>query len=346
MQWNERIVRRLKLRDLHYLLMVIQAGSMAKAAGLLSVSQPVISKIIADMEHLLGVPLLDRSPRGIEPTIYGRRLLGAGYAIFDELRQGMIEIEYLSDPAAGELSIGSDEGSSLGIVPAVIAKIRRKHPRFFIQIIPTNSGAEERQALSRRSIEFAIGRVSAPHADREFETEILFDQRLFVVAGAHNPWTRKRRVTLAELIDEPWVMPSLDGAAGRLAAEVFRASGLEMPSIDVMTSSFQLNHRLLEEGPFLALLPASVLASLQENSSLRVVPVPLPHQSSPVGITKLRNRRLSPVAEMFIEAARSVAKAMPSPERQRASAKGQRAEAKRPQALAGARARRFSAART
>jgi DNA-binding transcriptional LysR family regulator len=312
MQRNEQIGRRLKLRDLHYLLTVVQAGSMAKAATLLSVSQPVISKIIADMEHTLGIRLLDRSPRGVEPTIYGRRLLASGYAVFDELRQGVIEIEHLSDLAAGELSIGSNEASTLGIVPTVIAKIRRKHPRFFIQVILANSAAEQRRELSQRKIELSIGRVWAPFSDQEFETEVLFEQKFFVVAGAHNPWTRRSQVDLAELVDGPWVMPSLDGVAGQLVAEVFRVSGLEVPRANVVTASFQLNHRLLEVGPFLAILPASVLPSLTKNESLRIVPVALPDQSSPVGIVKLKNRRLSPVAEIFIEAARSVAASMRS----------------------------------
>lgn len=338
MRWNEQIGRRLKLRDLHYLLTVVQAGSMAKAAALLSVSQPVISKIIADMEQQLGVRLLDRSPRGVEPTIYGRRLLASSYAVFDELRQGVIEIEHLSDPAAGELSIGSNEASTLGIVPMVMAKIRRKHPRFFIQVVLANTAAEQRRELSQRRIEFAIGRVWAPLSDRDFETEVLFEQRLFVVAGAHNPWTRRRRVKLAELIDGPWVMPSLDGAAGQLAADVFRASGLEVPRSNVVTSSFQLNYRLLEDGPFLAFLPASVLPSLTKNSSLRIVPVSLPDQSSPVGITKLRNRRLSPVAEIFNEAARSVARSMPSPDGKRARDAGL-SRAASPQAAKGAGSR-------
>jgi DNA-binding transcriptional LysR family regulator len=312
MRWNEQIGRRLKLRDLHYLLTVVQAGSMAKAAALLSVTQPVISKIIADMEHMLGVRLLDRSPGGVEPTIYGRRLLASGYAVFDELRQGVIEVEHLSDPAAGELSIGSNEASTLGLVPAVIAKIRRKHPRFFIQVIVANTAAEQRRELSQRRIEFAIGRVWAAFSDRDFETEVLFEQRYFVVAGAHNPWTRRRRVELAELIEGPWVMPSPAGVSGQLAAEVFRASGLQVPRSNVVTSSLQLNYRLLEDGPFLALLPASVLPALTKNSSLRIVPVSLPDQSLSVGITKLRNRRLSPVAEIFVKAARSVARLMPA----------------------------------
>jgi DNA-binding transcriptional LysR family regulator len=313
MRWNEQFGRRLKLRDLHFLLTVVQAGSMAKAASQLAVSQPVISKVIADMEHILGVRLLDRSPRGVEPTIYGRRLLASSFAIFDELRQGVIEVEHLSDSAAGELSIGSNEASTLGLVPTVIAKVRAEHPRFFIQVTVVNTATEQRRELGQRKIEFAIGRVWAPFSDPDFETEVLFQQQFLVVAGAHNPWTRRSRVELADLMDEPWVMPSPSGVAGQLTADVFRASGLPVPQARVVTASLQLNQSLLEDGPFLALLPASALPSLTKKSPLRIVPVSLPDQPSPVGIVKLRNRRLSPVAEIFIEAARSVARSMPSP---------------------------------
>ena len=310
MRRSEQIGRRLTLRDLHYLMTVADAGSMAKAATHLSVSQPVISKIIADMEHMLGVRLLDRSPRGVEPTIYGRRLLSAGYGVFDELRQGVIEIEHLTDPTAGELSIGCNEASTLGTVPAVIAAIRQKHPRFFIRVVIANTIAEQRRELSQRRIEFAIGRLREPWSDRDFEGEVLFDQQFFIVAGAHNPLARRRRVELAELLDQPWVMPSAEGVAGQLVTDVFRASGLEPPPAKVVTSSFQLNQSLLEDGPFLAMLPASVLPSLTMNGSLKPLAVTLPTQPAPVGIIRLRNRRLSPVAEVFIDAARNVARAM------------------------------------
>src|SRR5438067_7541101 len=102
MQWEERIGRRLKLRDLHILLAVVQWGSMAKAAAELAISQPAVSKAIADMEYMLGLKLLDRTRRGIEPTIYGRSLIRRGLAVFDELRQGVKELEFLADPTAGE----------------------------------------------------------------------------------------------------------------------------------------------------------------------------------------------------------------------------------------------------
>src|SRR5215213_2867149 len=106
MQWNDRIGRRLKLRDLHILLAVVQQGSMAKAASELAISQPAVSKVIADVEHTLGLRLLERSRNGIEPTEYGRALVRHGVAIFDELKQGGRELEFLADPSSGEVRIG------------------------------------------------------------------------------------------------------------------------------------------------------------------------------------------------------------------------------------------------
>ena len=98
MKWNDRIGRRIKLHDLHVLMTVAELGSMGKAAERLNVTQPSISKSVADLEHQLGVRLLDRTPRGVETTAYGRALLPRSMGAFDELRQGIKDIETLSDP--------------------------------------------------------------------------------------------------------------------------------------------------------------------------------------------------------------------------------------------------------
>src|SRR5947207_12772400 len=105
MQWNNRVGRRLKLRDLHILLAVVQCGNMSKAARQLSVSNPVVTKAVADLEHTLGVRLLDRSPQGVELTVYGRALLDRSVIVFDELRQAVKHIEFLANPTAGAIRI-------------------------------------------------------------------------------------------------------------------------------------------------------------------------------------------------------------------------------------------------
>src|ERR1044072_9509776 len=106
MNWDDRIGRRLRLKDLHTLQMVAEVGSMAKAAQRLALSQPAISKAISDMEHALGAPLLDRSARGVALTEHGRVLVNRTRIIFDEVKQGIKEIEHLADPTQGEGGIG------------------------------------------------------------------------------------------------------------------------------------------------------------------------------------------------------------------------------------------------
>src|SRR5436305_1257743 len=123
MQWEQRIGLRLKLRDLQILLAVAQAGSMAKAGARLAISQPAVSKAISAMEHTFGVQLFERSPRGIEPTPYGRALIKRSAAVFDELRQGVKDIEFLNDPAVGEVRIGCTPPLAAGLVTEVIARL-------------------------------------------------------------------------------------------------------------------------------------------------------------------------------------------------------------------------------
>jgi DNA-binding transcriptional LysR family regulator len=106
MQLHERIGRRLRLRDLNIFLVVATERNMSKAAVQLAISQPAVSKAITEMELTLGVPLLDRGPRG-EPTLFGRALLKRSAAIFDELRQTVTDIDSLLDPTAGEARIGT-----------------------------------------------------------------------------------------------------------------------------------------------------------------------------------------------------------------------------------------------
>src|SRR5882672_10029375 len=101
MSAEDWVSRRLKLSDLRMLLAIVQWGSMSKAAVHLNISQSGVSKALSELEHTLGVRLLDRTPRGIEPTVFGSALLNRATAIFDEVRQGVKDIEFLADPTAG-----------------------------------------------------------------------------------------------------------------------------------------------------------------------------------------------------------------------------------------------------
>src|SRR5262249_48430849 len=106
LEWEKRLGRRVTLRDLHILKAAARSGSMAKAARDLGMSQPSVSEAIAKLEAAVRVRLLDRGPRGIEPTIYANALLRREQVISDELQQGIRDIEFLSNPTAGGVGIG------------------------------------------------------------------------------------------------------------------------------------------------------------------------------------------------------------------------------------------------
>src|SRR5262245_48370108 len=154
MKWDDRIGRRLKLHDLHVLLTVAEVGSMGKAAERLAVSQPSISKAISDMEHTIGVRLLDRTAKGVETTAYGRALLRRGLGAFEELRQGIKDIENLADPTTGEVRIGAPEAITSGLLTAAIDRFSQQYPRVIVAVTSANNVPQEFRLLRARTVDF------------------------------------------------------------------------------------------------------------------------------------------------------------------------------------------------
>jgi DNA-binding transcriptional LysR family regulator len=305
MHWDHRVGRRLKLRDLNILLAVADAGSMAKAAKRLSISQPAVSRAIADMEHTLRAPLFDRSSQGIEPTPYGRALIYRGLAVFDELKQGVQDIEFLSDPGAGELRVGASAAMIEGIVTTVIDRLSQQYPRVrFHLVIITNPGMYD--DLRLRRVEVACGRLYGPSVEQDMDLTLLAEEPLVVVAGIDNPWIRRRKVELAELVDEPWTWPTEGSYFESLVRAAFRASGIEPPRATVYSDPFHARIRLAATGRFLAVVPASSLKFAALQSVIKRVPVELSATERQIGIITLRKRTLSPLAQLFIKTAREI----------------------------------------
>ena len=161
--------------------------------------------------------------------------------------------------------------------------------------------------LRQRNIDLAIAPTPGLDLDADIDVEILFDDRQVVMAAARNKWTRQRRIRLADLVHEPWILPPPDSIIGASIVEVFRESGLVPPHAQMVSFSIPLCHHLLASGRFLIMLPVS-MARLGKHLSLKVLRVEFPGIPRPTGIMTLRNRTLSPIAKLFIDHAREVAK--------------------------------------
>ena len=307
MQLGDHVGRHMKLQDLYVLTAVVQAGSMRKAAAHLNSTQPSISRSIAELERTFGVQLLDRNPQGVAPTEYGRALLDGGATVFDELRQTVKNIEFLADPEAGDVRIGCTPVLAASFVSAVVDRLSRRYPRIIFHLVTGGRDTLYRE-LSERNVDFLIARRFGSVADDQFSVEMLYDDSWVVVAGAQNPWVRRRRIELAELVSQSWALGPPESVAGWVAMQAFRAIGLDHPRVTVVTMSPEARISLLATGRFLSILPASLLRFPTKRSEIKVLPIELPMARVPNGIVTLKKRTLSPVAKLFIEHAREVAK--------------------------------------
>jgi DNA-binding transcriptional LysR family regulator len=313
--WDVRIGRRVRLRDLHVLLTVVQRGSMAKAAQHLSVTQPAVSKSIADLEHALGVRLLDRTPQGVEPTSYGKAFVRRGLAVFDELRQGVGEIEFMADPRVGEVRIGCPETLAATLLPPVVEQLSAQHPGISLYVAQTNPITLDIQELRDRHIDLLLGRLGPAFSEEGLDAEVLYDDPLVVVAGVTSKWARRRTLELAELVAEKWILYPPKEMPGIFIEEAFRRQNLGLPDAAVLTYSFQLRDMLLMTGNYLSIVAASAVPIFNaKRVAVKVLPIDLGARAKarPVAIFRLKNRTLSPVTELFVDCVRGVAKGIAS----------------------------------
>jgi len=306
MQISDRIGSRMRLQDLHVLMTVVQAGSMGKAAQILNTTQPNVSRSVGELEYALGVRLLDRHRRGIEPTECGRALLDCGVAVFDELRQGVKHVEFLADPTAGEVRIGTTPFLAASFVSALIDRLSRSYPRIVFRVVTGYVDALHRE-LNERALDLLIVRSTGQITDDRLDFEFLFDDQYVVAASAKNGWARRRKIKISELMNDPWVLPPPDSVIGAIVLEAFRANGLDYPRATVITDSPHMRLSLLATGRFISVFPASALNFLGRNAALKVLPVELPAARRPNGIITLKDRALGPVAQLFINSARELA---------------------------------------
>jgi DNA-binding transcriptional LysR family regulator len=259
-------------------LAVAEAGSMTRAAEELAVSYPVVSKTISELEHTLGVKLFDRSISGV-----GRALLKSGVAVFDEIRKGLQQIEFIKQPDAGELRIGSSIVVDAGLLPVVIERFAKDFPRAALHVLPENIATQQYDNLRQRNVELVLGRLPATMNEPDLLAETLYNEPNVVAAGADSPWAKRRKVTLKELMAEPWVLAQPGSLARSLQDDAFRNSGLEPPSATVLTVSLHLYMRLIETGRWIGLVPGSVMRFGGKHMRIKVLPVKVLSPPAPVG---------------------------------------------------------------
>ena len=309
---ENRISRRLRFHDLQVFFLVVHCGSMAKAAKELGVTQPAVSEVVAGLEHTFGVRLFDRSPQGVEPTIYGLALLKRGIAALDELKQCIRDIESLADPTKGDVRIGCPDALAGGLLAPFVETFCSRHPGIAISVDAVPVPTLELSELRARKLDVVITRLSRPQADDPFDlsVETLFADEVVVAARINSRWARRRKIALAELQEASWVGTSQKALTRVLLERAYRNANILPPAMRVMTFSIQLRAHLISTSDFLTVIPKSMLKLNPELRGLQELPVKLPSPSFPVVIVTLKGRTLPPPVELFLTGLREHVRAL------------------------------------
>ena len=298
---------RIKLRQLALVRTLGVTRNLRRAAAAMHVAQPAATKLLADLESTLGVSLFRRSRSGMEPTVYGDALIRHARALLSGLDNAREEIRRLVDGNSGHVTIGTLVSTAPVLLPRSIARLKVQRPGIRVSV---TEGTHELliAALLRGDLDVTLGRVTGESGSANLNFEVLYEEDFRVVCGTAHPLVRRRKLKLDDLVDQPWILPPAGlPIRQRLDALFARAIG-RVPDDVTESVSLLTNQTLLQEAPFLGVLPAGVAGHYERLGLLKMLPVPVSGLRPPVAVITRKESPLSPAAIGLIDTLRVAAR--------------------------------------
>lgn len=290
----------MNLRQLQTLLVIAECRSISRAAERLHVSQPAVTKSLRELERSVGVMLFERTARGLSPTRYGDSLIRHAKSISAELRHADEELAALRGAATGRVSIGTAPIGAAKIVPQAVAELLRAQPGLVVNIVEGTHGTLL-PAVAVGELDLFFGPLGDDGPGEGLVEEVLFYDRLHIVARRRHPLAKRRTVELAELIDQQWVLPPTTVRPRRQLENAFRRQGLTPPAKGVETASPLILRTLLLESDRISVIARQALVVELELGLIKILPVDLGATIRPIGIVMRAGASASPGVGMLIE---------------------------------------------
>ncbi len=303
---ERRLHQQIRTRHLLLLDALERLGSLRQAAETLAITQPAASKLLAQLEALLGLPLFERTRRGLFATEYGRIMLHHARGALGELSAAREALAYTALGAQGRIALGAVVGSLPQLTAVAIAGLLARHPRLAVAVTVETS-ATLVPMLARGELELIVGQLPERADPDELEFEPLVAEPLEVVARTGHRLAGTRRLALRELVDEAWVLPPAGTPLRVRVDAMFHAAGLGVPRRVVETASTLLATSLALGSDMLALLSRDVARHYAGGAVLAVLPLRLPAELGSIGLITRRRLPLSPAAVNLVAELRQVA---------------------------------------
>ncbi len=292
---------RLKTRQLLLLVALAEEGNIHRAAQVLNMTQPAASKLLKDLEDVLGVQLFDRLPRGMRPTWYGETMIRHARAALNSLNQANDEVQAAKNGQFGQVNLGAITSPGVVLLPMTIAAIKEEHPnlRITIQIESSNVLVDQ---LYKGTLDVVLGRLSEEHDTADLRYEAIANESVCAVARPGHPLFAKPKLSIAELLDFCWIVPPVGSVMRHKFDLMFQEQDLPQLTNRVETSSLLFLTKMMEQSDMVSIMAADVARYYASHDILRILPLDLPCEMEPFGFITRRDIPLSPAAQVLLNA--------------------------------------------
>ena len=300
---------KLRLRQLRVLLAIAEHGTLIEAAAHLHLSQPAVTKHLHDLENVFGLELFERSHRGVAPTEFGVILIEHAQRMMAELRYASEKLNALATGQIGSVAVGIFLTAAPVLLPRAIALLKRREPGVSVTIV---EGATDEllPMLAIGTLDLVVGRLPDGPDAADFTHEVLYEEPMDIVVRADHPLAQRRKLSLADLGEEKWILPPSGTTVRREIEDYFRRESLPMPKNFVVSGSLVTNRQLVLEAGLIGVFSRGLVRGDEDSGLMAVLPLTLPTASRPISITHRSDRALTPAANLLCDCLREASQAL------------------------------------
>ena len=304
----DRVLRsNLKLKHLQLLVALDEFHHLGRASEFLSLTQPAVSKTLAEIERMFGLQLFVRSTRGTEATAYGKTVVRFARSVLADYSRTRDEIAAVASGGAGRTSVGAMVVATPGLVTRAVALLKARSSQTIVSI---EEGDLTRllPLLRTGELDLFVGRLEPSYAAPDLQTEALYEEKMSIVVAPDHPLARKAKPTWEDLASLPWVVPPAWASSRIKLYQLFYKRRLNPPGDIIESSSFLVTITFVRKRPAIGFVAQSVALHLEREKLARTLPIRVPIELPPVGIITMRNRIRTPATDQLIECLRRAAR--------------------------------------
>jgi DNA-binding transcriptional LysR family regulator len=303
----DRVLRsNLKLRHLQLLVILDELRHLGRVSEFMSITQPAVSKMLAEIEKMFELQLFVRSTRGTEPTPYGASIVRFARSVLADYQRTRDEINAVASGGVGRTSVGV---MVVGTPTLLMQAIQRLKKQSKLTTVMVEEGDLTRLLPRLRvgEIDMIVGRLEPGYASPDLETEALYREPMCIAVSPLHPMAHAVTVDWAMLAEVPWVVPPLWASSRSKLEQMFYKHRLLPPADIIETASFLVTLSAMQQRPAVAFLARSVAKHFTRQDLLRILKVKVPIELPPVGLITLRGRSQTPASQLLVTCLRETA---------------------------------------